>query len=158
MGGNQSSAGKKHIYEEITDAHTKVGRTASGRRESTATLDVRVEDLAEMGRMRYGQANVEWGEDVAEGLDRHRGGWCQEQGWAHEDVRKTRTRKRAAISNVTFYENVDNIIYGEDNIPAADYDDSEGDEFKEVQTVKYKRCRSIDIKVLDSKEGENIEF
>ena len=160
MGGNHSSAGKNHIYEEITDNQVVRSNSRFDRKESTATLDVRVEDLEKLERKRLEQTSGEWG-DEDEGGD-HRvgvgGGWCQDMGWGQEEVKKTRTRKRGAISNVTFYENVDSHVFGEDNIAEANNDDFELEKTGEMKTVKYKRCKSIDIKVLDSKNGESIEF
>ena len=158
MGGSHSSAGKNHIYEEINDSQFEQPNGRFDRKESTATLDVRVEDLGENGRRRFDQVSGEWGNDDDRGYVEGGDGWIQDMGWGHEDVRKMRTRKRGAISNVTFYENIESNIYDNDNITEANNDNFELEKTPETRTVKYKRCKSIDIKVLDAKDGEGIEF
>jgi len=159
MGGSHSTC-TKHIYEEINDKQFE--QTNSGRfdrRESTATLDVKAEDLAKNGRRGYEQAFGEWGSD-----DRNNGwdeepDWFINSGWGNQDIRRKRSRKRGAISNVTFYENIENHIYDDESITEGnDEDDFEIEKTAENKTVKYKRCKSIDIKVLDVKDGESIEF
>eukprot|EP00092_Neocalanus_flemingeri_P015571 GFUD01016855.1.p1 GENE.GFUD01016855.1~~GFUD01016855.1.p1 ORF type:complete len:154 (-),score=43.93 GFUD01016855.1:90-551(-) len=153
MGGSHSSAGSTHIYQEIGESQAVQPRF--DRRESTATLDIRVEDWADLGRRRMEQAGEEhWdNEDGGDG-----GGWCQDMGWGEEDVRTTRTRKRGAISNVTFYENIDKQNIDNNNVAEANVKDVYFDKTEKMKPVKYKRCKSIDIKVLDVKDGESIEF
>merc|ERR1712228_289729 len=154
MGGNQSSMGKKHIYEEINDKHSFMPGGRFDRKESIATLDVKVEDLGETGRRMFDQVKEEWGNDEDEqGSSEER---LQYMGWGQNDIRKMRSRKRGVVSNVTFYENVESHIYENDD--ANDDDDFKLDKPSDPRIPKYKRCKSIDIKVLDNKIGESIEF
>eukprot|EP00091_Calanus_sinicus_P003763 TRINITY_DN13948_c0_g1_i1.p1 TRINITY_DN13948_c0_g1~~TRINITY_DN13948_c0_g1_i1.p1 ORF type:complete len:159 (-),score=38.63 TRINITY_DN13948_c0_g1_i1:46-522(-) len=158
MGGSHSSADKNHIYEEINEKQFEEMNGMFDRKESTATLDIRVEDLGEHRRRLFDQAEVEWGNEDDRGHVEGGDNWIQDIGWGHDDARKMRTRKRGDISNVTFYENIESNIYDNESIAEANNDSFELEKTPEIRNVKYERCKSIDIKVLDIKDGESIEF
>ena len=158
MGGSHSTCGKNHVYEEINDKQFEQSSRRFDRKESTHTLDVRVEDLGKNGRGRLELAGEEWGNEDEKESPEDNNDWMTYMGWGQEDVKKMRTRKRGAISNVKFYENTENHIYDNETIEEVSDDDFELEKTPEIKTVKYKRCKSIDIKVLDAKDGETIEF
>ena len=159
MGGNHSTC-TKHIYEEINDKQfeqTNIGKF--DRRESTATLDVKAEDLAKNGRRGFEQAFGEWGNDDTHDNFDEEGDWFTNSGWGQQDLKPKRCRKRGAISNVTFHESIENHLYDNDSIAEGiNEDEFQFEKTSENKPVKYKRCKSIDIKVLDVKDGESIEF
>ena len=159
MGGQHSTC-TKHIYEEINDK--QFGQTNNGRfdrRESTATLDVKAEDLAKNGGRGFEQAFGEWGNDDRNDDFDEECDWFTNSGWGQQDIKPKRSRKRGAISNVTFHESLEHHLYDNDSIAECnDEDEFQFEKSTENKPVKYKRCKSIDIKILDVKDGESIEF